>query len=40
MGEPPMGLYDPVGGEREGDPVALEQLLRGNVILVVDDDAD
>ena len=34
------GLYDLVGGEREGDPVAPEQPLRGNVILIVDDDAD
>ena len=36
----PAGLYDPVGGEREGDPVTPEQPLRGNVILIVEDDAE
>jgi CheY-like chemotaxis protein len=33
-------LYDPVGGEREGDPVKAEQPLRGFVVLVVEDDVD
>lgn len=36
----PAGLYDPVGGEREGDPVTPEHSLRGNVILIVEDDAE
>jgi len=33
-------LYDPVRGEREGDPVKSEQPLRGFVVLVVEDDVD